>query len=215
MNTLEIVLRGKIKELEPTLDIFGSDRKMLQIAHQDFLSYLKFTRVTSGKETEISDPEEIEFTPEEREELGPFLAVWLGMWLKKWKARVKLVFGNQSQYGSTKTIETLSIAESLLQGLDCKEEMTQILKSALIRNGEICGTEILAKYLLRTELNKPDNRDINDKERVVSILNNSLRRTREISKNKGPSIFLRIDKNYFKAATRHEWGDPLNENICS
>ena len=42
MNFIETTLSKKIKEAEPTLDLQGADRKVLQVAIQDFTNYLKF-----------------------------------------------------------------------------------------------------------------------------------------------------------------------------
>src|SRR4030067_257894 len=42
MNCVEIMIGEKLKESDPALDILGSDRKVLQVACEDFTNYLKF-----------------------------------------------------------------------------------------------------------------------------------------------------------------------------
>ena len=42
--------RGEIEGADPALDIMGSDRKVLQVACQDFTNYLKFHWNLMGKE---------------------------------------------------------------------------------------------------------------------------------------------------------------------
>lgn len=42
MNFVELMIGEKLKEADPALDIMGSDRKVLQVACQDFTNYLKF-----------------------------------------------------------------------------------------------------------------------------------------------------------------------------
>jgi len=201
---LETTISRKISEADPTLDLLGSDRKLLQIANQDFANYIKFIRL-SGKEAANGDTaEKTEHSMKEKAELESFLTVWVSIWLKKWKNRVKLVFGNQSQESADKT-QTFSKTENLMEKMERKHEIIEILVSALIKNAEICGTEILAEHLLRTELGKKNSEDdINNKGQVLAILNDSLRKAREISHNKGPLIFVRIDKGYYTQQTPKE-----------
>ena len=204
MNFLETTMSRKISEADPTLDLLGSDRKLLQIANQDFANYIKFVRL-SGKETANGNTaEKTELSMKEKAELEPFLTVWVSIWLKKWKNRVKLVFGNQSQESADKA-QTFSKTEHLLEKMERKHEIIEILVLALIKNAEICGTEILAEHLLRTELGKKNSEDdINSKGQVLAILNDSLRKAREIAHSKGPLIFVRIDKGYYTQQTPKE-----------
>ena len=50
MNFVELMIGEKLKEADPALDIMGSDRKVLQVACQDFTNYLKFHWNLMGKE---------------------------------------------------------------------------------------------------------------------------------------------------------------------
>ncbi len=50
MNFVELLIGEKLKEADPDLDIMGSDRKVLQVACQDFTNYLKFHWNLMGKE---------------------------------------------------------------------------------------------------------------------------------------------------------------------
>ncbi len=50
MNFLEIMLAEKLKDANPALDITGSDRKVLQVATQDFTNYLKYHWQLIGRE---------------------------------------------------------------------------------------------------------------------------------------------------------------------
>jgi len=197
MNSLETMISRKIGEADPTLDLLGSDRKLLEIAHQDFTNYLKFIR-HSGKAAVVDD------SAEEKAELSSFLTVWISTWLKKWKNRVKLVFGNQSQEKSNETCESSLKAEQLLAKLEHRHEIIEILVSTLIRNAEICGTEILAEHLLKTELGKKNNQDDLNKGQVLAVLNDAMRKVREMAHTTGPLIFVRIDKGYYAQQARKE-----------
>ena len=174
MNFVEIMIGEKLKDADPALDIMGSDRKVLQVACQDFTNYLKFHWNLIGKEAnqcELVDKLEKLFK-EDAAELDAFLTVWTGIWFKKWKERVKLLIGNQLQ---------------------------EVVVATLIKNGEVCGTEILAENLLKMELGEKDLQNIDDKERVFTTLNNALRKAREMAQSKGPLIFVKIDKGYYNA----------------
>ncbi len=198
MNSLETIIAKKMKEAEPALDIQGSDRKVLQVACQDFTNYLKFNTMHGDSKKNHCLNEKIgQFITEEPAELESFLTVWTGMWLKKWKQRVKLLFGDQNQKNLSKISKNLADISDLWTKLECKQEMMEIVVCALIRNAEICGTEILAENILKTELGKNSNHDIADKEQMFAILNNALRRAREMTQGTGPLIYVKIDKRYY------------------
>ena len=199
MNSIETMLSKKIKEEEPTLDIFGADRKVLQVALQDFANYLKFSCNLEDKEINIIDyADKLEkLDKEDAVEIESFLTIWTGLWLKKWKNRVNLLIGKQNQGGSVKALETLAKGEALWAKLECKEEMIEMVISALIKNAEICGTRIIAENVLKTELGKKIDHDINNKELFFAVLNSALRQAREIAQKTGPLILIKVEKSYY------------------
>jgi hypothetical protein len=202
MNFVEIVLTEKLKDADPALDILGSDRKVLQVACQDFTNYLKFQWELIGKEAnnfELVEKMET-FFKENPQELEAFLTVWVGIWLKKWKERVKLLIGTQNQNKWNKVAKTLATAEPLWRNLQHKQEIMEIVVATLIKNGEICGTEILSENLLKLELGEKVNQSPNEKEQVLTVVNNALRKAREMAQSRGPLIFVKIDKGYYSGA---------------
>jgi hypothetical protein len=201
MNFVEIILTEKLKEAEPAIDVLGSDRKVLQVASQDFTNYLKYHWGLIGKEGNNCElAERIEqFFRENPTELEAYLTVWTGIWLKKWKERVKLLIGNQNANKWNKISKTLSNAEPLWRRLEHKQEIMEIVVYTLLKNGEICGTEILSENLLKMELGEKNNQSLSEKEQILTALNNSLRKAREMAQSKGPLIFVKIDKGYYSA----------------
>src|SRR5665647_153552 len=199
MNFIEIALSNKIKEVEPTLDVLGADRKVLQVAVQDFMNYLNFYRNLENKETNI--PYQVkqmeQLQKEEPAEFDSSLAVWSSIWLRKWKERVNLSIGKQNSKATIRAPENDCKAESLWTKLECKEEIIGIVASALIKNAEICGTQIIAENIVKTETCKCSSEDINSKEQVLKILSNSLRRARETTQKTGPLIAIQVDKRYY------------------
>ena len=200
MNFIEMLLSEKLKSKNPMLDIFGSDRKLLQIACQDLTNYLRVHWNLVGKEAnecELVDKLE-EFHNEDPNELEEFIDLWTGMWLKKWKERVKLLIGKENSKKWNKVTRTLNKAEPLWRELPDRREMQEVVTSTLIKNGEICGTSILAENLLKMELGRSRKKYINGEERVINVVNNSLRKARELARSKGPLIFVKVDKGYYQ-----------------
>lgn len=203
MNFVETILTEKLKDADPVLDILGSDRKVLQVACQDFTNYLKYHWDLIGKEAsncELADKIE-EFFKENPAELEAFLTVWTGIWLRKWKERVKLLIGNQSANKWNKVTKTLNDAEPLWRKLLRKQEIMEVVTSTLIKNGEICGTEILSENLLKMELGEKNNQSLSEAEQTLTVLNNALRMAREMAQSRGPLIFVKIDKGYYSSGS--------------
>jgi hypothetical protein len=199
MNFVELMMGEKLKDADAALDILGSDRKVLQVACQDFTNYLKFHWNLIGKESsqcEVTERLEQLFREDEAE-LDAFLTVWTGIWFKKWKERVKLLIGNQNANRWNKTSKALNNAEPIWRQIQHKQELQEVVIATLLKNGEICGTEILSENLLKMELCDRNCKCISDLERDVAIVNSALRKAREMSQSKGPLIFVKIDKGYF------------------
>jgi hypothetical protein len=199
MNFVEIMVGEKLKELDSALDILGSDRKVLQVACEDFLNYLKFHWGLMGKEaSQCEAVDKLEaLMKENRTELEQFLAVWISIWFKKWKERVKLLIGEESGNKWSKVSKTLNNAEPFWRKLERKQEIREIVITTLIKNGEICGTEILSENLLKMELGEKRVQSLSDKERVFAAVNNALRKGRDMAQSRGPLIFVKIDKGYY------------------
>ena len=199
MNFIETTLSKKIEESEPTLDILGADRKVLQVAVQDFINYLNFNRNVENKETNILDQAKRmeQLQKEEPAEFDSSLAVWSSTWLRKWKERVNLSIGKQITKETSKAPENSSKDESSWTKLEYKEEIIGIVASALIKNAEICGTQIIAENIVKAETCKTLSQDINSKEQVLKILNNALIRVRETARRPGPLIAIMVDKRYY------------------
>jgi hypothetical protein len=199
MNFIEVMLAEKLKDADPALDITGSDRKVLQVACEDLTNYLKYHWDLIAKEANQCElVERLEqIFKENPAELEEFLAVWSGIWLKKWKERVKLLIGDQNANRWAKASKNLSNAEPLWKKLENKQEICEVVAATLIKNGEICGTEILTENLLKMELGEKRVQNLSDQERVCTVVNNALRKARDMAQSKGPLIFVKIDKGYY------------------
>jgi hypothetical protein len=195
MNPAETLLAKKMLEAEPLLDIQGPDQKLFQVAYQDFTNYIRFSRGPSEGDAEDLDVSQRIET--ERGEFEAFAQVWVGMWLRKWKSRVKLFLGNNGKRELGQVTKVVADAGPLWERLDCKKEMTEMVTSTLIREGEICGTEIFAQYLLKAELGKKSDMDVRKPEHLFAVLNGALRGAREMALCSGPFMYVKVDKAYF------------------
>jgi hypothetical protein len=202
MNFVEILLSEKLKDKNPMLDVLGSDRKVLQIACQDLISYLKVHWDLVGKDANECDTvERLEKVFNENpSELTEFLAIWTGIWLSKWKERVKLLIGNENSKKWNRVTRILNNAEPIWHKLSNRQEITDVIMATLVKNGEICGTTILAENLLKMELGDEKREYVNDEEEILNVVNDALRKARELTQSKGPLIFVKVDKGYYQSS---------------
>jgi len=208
MNFIEILLSEKLKDKNPMLDTLGSDRKVLQIACQDLTNYLKVHWKLVGKEANDCDiVEKLEkIFNETPTELSEFLNAWAGIWLRKWAERVKLLIGNENSKKWSRSTKILNNGEAMWGKLSKRQEIEEVIISTLIKNGEICGTSILAENLLKMELGEDEKEYTSDQEQLVNVVNNTLRKARELTQSKGPLIFVKVDKGYYQTWKRIETG---------
>jgi hypothetical protein len=204
MNNLETMLAHRMNQSDMRFDALGADEKVLRVANQDLINYLKHHWNMVGKET--SNLELVRkinwLLREEPAEFEVFLSVWVGMWLRKWSQRVKLLLDEQvvSNENKPRTFSASSNVEHLWAHLKGKQKIVELVVSSLVKNGELCATEILAENILKMELGK-NTGQVNSLEQMLALLNAALRRAREIAQNTGPLIFVKVDKSYYRSVT--------------
>jgi hypothetical protein len=191
----------KLIEKNPLIDVLGADRKVLQIACQDLTNYLRVHWNLIRKDTDQCDVvDKLEkFFEENPDELQEFITVWSGIWLKKWGERVKLLIGNENSKKWNNVTKILNNADPIWARLSNRSQMVDLVISTLIRNGEICGTSILAENLLKMELGDEKRNYVNEKEQTLNVVNNALKKARDLTQSKGPLIFVKVDKGYYQA----------------
>jgi hypothetical protein len=202
MDLVAHLLSKGLRSRNPQLDLWGTDRRVLCVAHRDLMNYLKvhWQLVEEGaNETELREKIYDCFceAPQEFEE---FIHLWSGMWIKKWNERVKIILGDEGLREWKRIDELFSKVEPVWRSLQNRHEIEALIVEALIKNGEICGTSILAEDMLKMELGTCLERNsyTRDCESLLAVVNNVLRRARKISQSRGPLIFIRIDKRFFQ-----------------
>ncbi len=200
MNFIEMLLSEKLRDKNPMLDALGSDRKVLQIACQDLANFLKVHWEFIGRAANDCDiVEKLEkIFNETPAELSDFLEIWTGIWLRKWTERVKLLIGNENSKKWSRTTRILNNGEAMWGKLSKRQEMEELIITTLVKNGEICGTSILAQNLVKMELGEDEKEYTSDEEQILNVVNNTLRKARELAQSKGPLIFVKVDKAYYQ-----------------
>jgi len=137
---------------------------------------------------------------EKPQELEEFVHLWSGIWMKKWKERVKLILEKEDRQHWKRIDRLLSKAEPMWRQLKNRNQLKDLVIEALIRNGEICGTSILAEDMLKAELGLCAEKEfyMEERERLLDVVNNILGKVRKISRSKGPLIFIKIDRRFFQ-----------------
>ena len=201
MNFIETLMSEKLIEKNPLIDVLGADRKVLQIACQDLMNYLRVHWNLIRKDADQCDVvDRLEkFFEENPDELQEFITVWSGIWLRKWGERVKLLIGNENSKKWNNVTKVLNNADPIWARLSNRSQMVDLVISTLIRNGEICGTSILAENLLKMELGDEKRNYVNEKEQTLNVVNNALKKARDLTQSKGPLIFVKVDKGYYQA----------------
>jgi hypothetical protein len=204
ISDIEATIAGKIVESDPALDIQGSDRKMLKIAHQDFINYAKFVFGPSGAKTNNREVAKkiARFLENDHAEVEAFVGIWAGLWLKKWRQRVKLVLDVQNKASPAETSKSKPTKQASLEELENEPEAIAMIVSALIRNAEICGTEIMAENLLKVELMMTKGLSLSKEERFFAVVTGALKYAHELVSCSSPMIFVKVDKSYFSAAAQ-------------
>jgi hypothetical protein len=109
------------------------------------------------------------------------------------------LIGNENSKRWNRVTKILNNAESMWGSLSNRQEMEDLVASTLIKNGEICGTSILAENLLKMELGEEKKEYAKDEEQVLNVVNNTLRKARELTQSSGPLIFVKVDKAYYQS----------------
>lgn len=200
MTVTERMLSAKLKEAEPTLDLLGADRKVLKIAYEDLKNYEKFLSFTSDKTLESLESDQVKTQLSEKENLDDidaFLSAWTSLWIRKWKQRFSLILGHTTFKHQNADPEAVAKAQALWSKLGSREEMIEMIAFALIKRSEVCGTTIIAEDILRRELLRTPDLDIDCTVQVLSLLNRVLNKAHEISQRTGPIVRIKVDKHYY------------------
>ena len=171
------------------------------IALGDLVNYLKNYWGLTGRENvnqELMSKIRF-FSSHEPEETKQFISFWLRTWLKKWEKRVKILDEDQDMPFEN-VFEDKNQKDEIWQSLDKKSEMIDLVVQAMIKNGEICATSLIAKNLIRAEIRRySELYDLKEREEtekieknLLNIINRVVVKIRELSSLDEPLIYLKL-----------------------
>jgi hypothetical protein len=183
------------KELEreiPDLDIYGSERKLLDFAYKDLETYLELENC----ETNFEDIEEFVDNGIQTDEIQSFIKIWTRQWLEKWRQRVTLC--QQMPQISLSFLKTKNKATKIFKKMEKQEELKKLVTQKLINKGEICMVDLIAENLIVEEiaqrLKLNEGRDPIDKSifEPWSIFQELVPRVNRLTERRTPIIHLKL-----------------------
>ena len=183
------------KELEreiPDLDIYGSERKLLDFAYKDLETYLELENC----EVNFEDIEESLDKDIQTDEIQSFIKIWTRQWLEKWRQRVTLC--QQMPQISLSFLKIKNKAAKMFKQMEKQEELKKLVTQKLIKKGEICMTELIAENLIVEEIahRLKTNKGINSLDKAIldpwSIFQQILPKVNRLTERKTPIIHLKL-----------------------
>jgi hypothetical protein len=183
------------KEIEgylPQFELYSSDFQMVTYACMDFEEWLKCKWNLSNRQGIYERLEKI--LEKDPETFRSLLICWAGLWLEKWRDRVKVL--------STKpkppqgVIKQIKEARNILRNMEHRKELKTLLVQKLIRHGEICMPRFIVDQLIIEEIAKHIKGTSEPSESTIilpfDILNSLSQRISQLSKEKGPLVYLNM-----------------------
>jgi len=140
------LLAGELEKEIPDLDIYGSERRLLDFAYQDLETWLKLKR----RDTNSDEIEEALNTEDRQEEIKEFLKIWTKQWLEKWRERVTLC--QKMPTFSMEYAKRKKRAKKIFERMEESQELKKLVVQKLINEGEVCMAELIAENLIIEEI---------------------------------------------------------------
>jgi hypothetical protein len=190
-----VVLSWLADELEteiPDLDIYGSERKLLDFAYHDLETCL-IEKLTETKFASLGDALEDE---NRHDEIKAFLKYWTKQWLEKWRERVTLC--QKTPQLSLQYLKTKKKAKKLFKRMKEGPELKKMVIQRLINKGEVCMADLIAESLIIEEIAfrlRLNGGKMKDKKAVLDplgILQQVSLRVKSLTERKTPIIHLKL-----------------------
>ncbi|MBS7635480.1 hypothetical protein KEJ34_08395 [Candidatus Bathyarchaeota archaeon] len=191
-NTLFSLLVEELGTYIPQFKPYTLDYQMVIYASKDLEVWLKVKMNTDDNRV-IYERLEENFRSKPRD-LRISINFWAGMWLKKWRERVRILSTRFKM--PPDHIEKIRKARKLYQNIDYKSELKSMAVKKLVDYGEICMIEPIAENLIVEEIARRIRKD--DKSLIpaaldpLSIYNAVGGRISLLPKERGPLIYLNI-----------------------
>ena len=190
-NLLMYWLADVLESEIPDVDIFGSERKLLDFAYQDLQTCL----TTRDKDNKIDIDQVIKDTTR-FEEVRCLIKIWTQQWLEKWRERV--TFCQKMPRFSMEQIKFRKKASKHFKKMENGKELKQMIVQKLIKKGEVCMPELIAENLIVEELTARmrmiERKVANDNTALEpwDIFQNVSPQVKKLSERKAPLIRLKL-----------------------
>jgi RNA polymerase-interacting CarD/CdnL/TRCF family regulator len=144
-----VIMSWLARELEkeiPDLDLYGSERRLLDFACKDLESWMK----VKWRDLKSDEIEKVLNTEDRQEEIREFLKIWTKQWLEKWRERVTLC--QKIPRFSLRYLKTKSKAKKIFKRMEKGQELKKLVVQRLINEGEVCMAELIAENLIIEEI---------------------------------------------------------------
>ena len=139
-------LAGELEKEIPDLDIYGSEKRLLEFAHQDLETCL----IEKLSDTDFIDLEETLTDESRQDELKAFLKIWTKKWLGKWRERVTLC--QKLPQFSLEYLKTKKKATKIFKQMKNGQDLKKLIVQRLINKGELCMADLIAENLIIEEI---------------------------------------------------------------
>ena len=139
-------LAGELEKEIPDLDIYGSEKRLLEFAHQDLETCL----IEKLSDTDFLDLEETLTDESRQDELKAFLKIWTKKWLGKWRERVTLC--QKLPQFSLEYLKTKKKATKIFKQMKNGQDLKKLIVQRLINKGELCMADLIAENLIIEEI---------------------------------------------------------------
>ena len=183
------------RELEkeiPDLDLYGSERRLLDFACRDLEICLK----VKLRDINSDEIEKALNTEDRQKEIKAFLKIWTKQWLEKWRERVTLC--QKMPQFSLAHLKIKRKAKKIFKRMEKGQELKKLVVQKLINKGEVCMAELIAESLIIEEiayrLKMKGGKAPTDKITLEPwhILQEVLPRVKRLTERKTPLIHLKL-----------------------
>jgi hypothetical protein len=191
----QVIVFWLARELEkeiPDLDLYGSERKLLDFACKDLETWLNAKREGANSD-EIKKALNLR---DNQEEIKAFLKVWTKQWLEKWRERVTL--GQKMPTFSLKHAKMKKRAKKIFERMEKGQELKKWVVQKLINQGEVCMSELIAENLVIEQIAyrlKTRNKNASASKTAMKpwqILHDVLPQVNSLAKRKKPLIHMKL-----------------------
>jgi len=198
---VKMIIADVLQKIEPSLELFGDDKMILNICEADFWDYVTWMeKKTCLKVEEEYEVNEVRIAQEKDvKENVEFIEMFVKLWWKKYKERVKLSFDLPPQ--------DLMIAkgEGILKSLFTVEEKIEIIEElthTFIRFGELCMPKKLAESIFIRTLGQITTNRMTTQDKL-NLMTNLQREAKRLAYSHGSLLFVH-PKRYMLREYRNE-----------